>query len=135
MIHGYRVYPIGDSDGAGALWAANHSRGDACGYGATQQAAVDSLLANPAFKAWLGPYSHRPKLADFQIDPSPFEPMAVVQSDDFDTMARRFTARVRAAADWKNQYVGAAYASRIKIAIATLRGAIAEAEKHSEISP
>lgn len=53
---------------------------------------------------------------------------------DFDRMAERFTARVREAANWKHNYVGAAYATRIKAAIANLRGAIAEAERNPEIA-
>jgi hypothetical protein len=48
-------------------------------------------------------------------------------------MARKFTARVTTAAEWKHSYFGAAYSSRIKAAIAELREAIAEAEAHPEI--
>jgi hypothetical protein len=52
---------------------------------------------------------------------------------DFDRMAERFTARLREAVDWKHNYVGAAYATRIRAAIDNLRDAIAEAERHPEI--
>jgi hypothetical protein len=58
----------------------------------------------------------------------------LVQSDSFDAMARSFTSKVRSAADWKNHYVGAAYATRIRSAITDLRAAIAEAERHPEIA-
>jgi hypothetical protein len=58
---------------------------------------------------------------------------ATKAENDFDDMATRFTKRVRVAADWKQNYFGAAYATRIKQAIADLKLAIAEAEKHPEI--
>lgn len=54
--------------------------------------------------------------------------------NEFDQMAERFTARVREAADWEHNYVGVAYATRIKAAIANLRDAIAEAERNPEIA-
>ena len=52
---------------------------------------------------------------------------------DFDKMAERFTARVRYAGNWRDNYFGAAYATRIKQAIQELREAIAEAERNEEI--
>jgi len=52
---------------------------------------------------------------------------------DFDNMANKFTARVRLASEWKHVYFGAAYATRIRSAIAELKSAIAEAEAHPEI--
>ena len=54
---------------------------------------------------------------------------------DFDEMTQKFTARVRMASDWKHVYFGAAYATRVRSAIADLKLAIAEAEAHPEIGP
>jgi hypothetical protein len=71
--------------------------------------------------------------------------------DDFDAMAKDFTASVKYAADWqqnyfgaswrqnysgaswRQNYFGAAYAPQIKTAIRDLKRAIADAEAHSEI--
>jgi hypothetical protein len=55
------------------------------------------------------------------------------ETPSFDKMAAAFTARVRFAAAWAASYPGAAYATRIRAAIADLRTAIAEAEKSPEI--
>jgi len=54
---------------------------------------------------------------------------------DFDEMARRFTTKVAYAANWKHNYFGAVYSSRIEQAIRDLKAAIAEAEEHPEIQP
>lgn len=55
--------------------------------------------------------------------------------DNFDAMAARFTASLRFVADWKHNYLGAAYSTRIKAAIAFLKQEIAEIERHPEIGP
>jgi len=57
------------------------------------------------------------------------------QHTEFDVMMQRFTSRVRFAADWKDNYFGAAYSTRIKQAISDLKSAIAEAELNREIKP
>lgn len=54
-------------------------------------------------------------------------------ANDFDAMTERFTHRVRANVDWKHNYFGAAYATRIRAAIKDLKDAIREAEAHPEI--
>lgn len=54
---------------------------------------------------------------------------------DFDKMAARFTNRIRANVDWKHNYFGAAYATRIRSAIKDLKDTIREAEAHHEIGP
>lgn len=52
---------------------------------------------------------------------------------EFDKMGEELSIRLRFAADWKNNYYGAAYATRIQAAIADVRLALAAAEAHPEI--
>jgi hypothetical protein len=52
---------------------------------------------------------------------------------DFDATCDLFTAYASTAANWKDAYLGAAYSTRIKAAIADMKFAISEAEKHPEI--
>lgn len=52
---------------------------------------------------------------------------------DFDAMCDLFTSYASTVANWKHAYFGAAYSTRIKAAIADMKFAIAEAEKHPEI--
>jgi hypothetical protein len=52
---------------------------------------------------------------------------------DFDQMTARFTSACRVAELWKHNYFGAAYATRIRAAIADLKAEIAIAEAHPEI--
>lgn len=54
---------------------------------------------------------------------------------DFDAMGRYFSEELRAIAEWKHAYFGAAYSTRIRAAIAHLRQLIAEIESHPEIGP
>lgn len=58
-----------------------------------------------------------------------------VVSLDFDATCDLFTSYASTCAGWKNNYSGAAYATRLKAAIADMKFAIAEAEKHPEIAP
>jgi hypothetical protein len=51
----------------------------------------------------------------------------------FDDMTDRFGAACRRAAGFRDNYFGAAYATRVRAAIADLKAAIAEAEAHPEI--
>lgn len=55
--------------------------------------------------------------------------------NDFDAMTEAFTVGVRRALHWREAYFGAAYATRVKAAIADLKATIAEAEAHPEIGP
>jgi hypothetical protein len=48
-------------------------------------------------------------------------------------MCDLFTSYASTVANWKHAYFGAAYSTRIKAAIADMKFAIAEAEKHPEI--
>lgn len=52
---------------------------------------------------------------------------------EFDLMAAKFTSEVSRAANWKNEYGGALYATRIRSAIMHLKSAIVDAERHPEI--
>lgn len=52
---------------------------------------------------------------------------------DFDDMAARFTHRIQANVGWRENYFGAAYATRIRSAIKDLKDTIREAEAHPEI--
>ena len=52
---------------------------------------------------------------------------------DFDRMTEQFTRACLAAADWKHRQFGAAYATRIRAAIADLKAGIAIVEAHPEI--
>lgn len=52
---------------------------------------------------------------------------------DFDVMCDLFTSYARAVANWQQNYFGAAYSTRLRAAIADMKFAIAEAEKHPEI--
>jgi hypothetical protein len=54
---------------------------------------------------------------------------------EFDDMCELFTSYAITVADWKHRYAGAAYSTRLKAAIADMKFAIAEAEKHPEIAP
>lgn len=51
----------------------------------------------------------------------------------FDETCEAFTRACVQASDWKQNQFGAAYATRIRKAIAELKTAIAEAEQHPEI--
>ena len=50
----------------------------------------------------------------------------------FDALCERFTSACARAKDWRHQYFGAAYSSRIKEAIRDLETTIAELRKHHE---
>ena len=54
-------------------------------------------------------------------------------SNDFDAMTAKFTALAIQAAGWKHNYYGAAYATRIRQAVADMKRAIEIAETHPEI--
>jgi hypothetical protein len=56
-------------------------------------------------------------------------------AQDFDAMCDLFTGHASVVANWKHSYFGAAYSTRLKAAIAEMKYAIAEAEKHPEIRP
>lgn len=47
----------------------------------------------------------------------------------FDTSCSRFTSTMRAVADWKNTYFGAAYSTRLKQAVSDARDACSQLEK------
>ncbi len=51
----------------------------------------------------------------------------------FDSMTARFTRACLRASDWKHHYFGAAYATRIRTAIAELKEEIKIAEEDPEI--
>lgn len=65
-------------------------------------------------------------------DPKQLAERARQQS--FDEATDRFTNACMFAADWRNHFHGAAYASRVKAAIAYLKKQIAEAEQHPELT-
>lgn len=52
---------------------------------------------------------------------------------DFDIMTERFTQLVRHVVEWKHNYYGATYTTRIRQAVETLKEAIAVAEANPEI--
>lgn len=52
---------------------------------------------------------------------------------EFDAMAQQFTLRVAFAAGWRENYFGAANATRLREAIRELKSAIKDAEQHPEI--
>ena len=54
-------------------------------------------------------------------------------AEKFDAMCDLFTSYARTVANWQQYYYGAAYSTRLKAAIADMKFAIAEAEKHPEI--
>ncbi len=54
-------------------------------------------------------------------------------TNGFDRMTEDFTGSLRLIADWKQNFFGATYASRIRQAISLLKDVIAEIEQHPEI--
>jgi hypothetical protein len=56
-------------------------------------------------------------------------------AQDFDAMCDLFTGHASVVLNWRHSYFGAAYSTRLKAAIAEMKYAIAEAEKHPEIRP
>lgn len=58
---------------------------------------------------------------------------ATPPTKDFDAVCDLFTSYARTVANWQLRYYGAAYSTRLKAAIADMKFAIAEAEKHPEI--